>query len=166
MKKEKDPVNILLSEAFPQKRDELGPCKITWHHTNKQMAFEFMADNTVLIFDAEQQQLIFDPVLLKVVLGREQVEKEQKIGYLATTVMMLECRLHNPDYGEQIAKRFIKRLIKNWGPQQVMLVPNYGLATTAQSMLFWRAIPCVVTARQIMFHILPSDKGERTRRGL
>ena len=61
MKKEKDPVNILLSEAFPQKRDELGPCKITWHHTNKQMAFEFMADNTVLIFDAEQQQLIFTP---------------------------------------------------------------------------------------------------------
>ena len=166
MKKEKDPVDILLSEAFPQTRESLGPCKIIWHRTNKQMALEFMADRVALLLDAQPRHLRFDPALLKQVVGEAAAVKDEAIEFQATTAVMLECRFQNPDYGAQIAKRFIKRLIKIWGPQQVMLVPNYGLATAKESMVFWRAIPCIVTKRQIMFHVLPSDQGERTRRGL
>jgi len=166
MKKEKDPVDILLSEAFPQTRESLGPCKIIWHRTNKQMALEFMADRVALLLDRQPRQLPFDPALLKQVSCVEPTLRDEAIEFQATTAVVLECRFQNPDYGEQIAKRFIKRLIKNWGPQQVVLVPNYGLAVAKKSMLFWRAIPCVVTAQQVMFHILPTERGESTRRGL
>jgi len=167
MKKERDPLDILLSEAFPQTRHELGPCKIIWHRTNKQMAFDFMADQVALLFDAQPRKLNFDPALIRQVLGGDYKPGEEAIEFHATTAVMLDCKFQNPDYGHQIAKRFVKRLIKNWRPQQVILVPNYGLAKEKESMIFWRAIPCIITTRGIIFHILPSkDTGESTRRGL
>lgn len=166
MNKEKDPVDILLSEAFPRTGRGLGPGELTWHSTNKQMAFVFMADQVTLYFNQQQQKLAFDPELLKQVLGRELAEKEQLIEFLATNAVMLECKFQNPDYGRQIAGRFIKRLIKNWGPQQMLLVPDYGRAKPKDSMLFWRAIPCIITKQQIVFHVLPDgDTGESTQRG-
>lgn len=166
MEKEKDPVQILLDEAFPATRKALGPCKLTWYVTNKQREFEFMADAVTLHYDKVQTQLAFDPQLLKQVLMREEIKDETQISYLATTMQLLECKFQNPDYGARIATRFIKRLVKAWGPQQLLLVPNYGDASTAQSFMFWRAIPCIVTMRQITFHVLPNDMGERVRQGL
>ena len=166
MVKEKDPVDILLSEAFPQTRESLGPCKIIWHSTSKQMEFAFMADQVALLLDAQARKLHFDPALIRQVVGEVTAAKEETIEFAATAVVMLECRFQNPDYGTQIARRFTKRLIKNWRPQQVVLVPNYGTATVKDSILFWRAIPCIVTKRQVMFHILPTEQGESVRRGM
>ncbi len=166
MKKEKDPVEILLAEAFPQTYKVLGPSKLTWYITNKQRIFEFMADQAELVFTGEQQQLNFDPQLLKEVLCREQVKEEEKIPFLATTAVLLTCKFTNPDYGERVAARFIKRLVKAWGPQQLLLVPNYGNAEPKDGYLFWRAIPCIITMRQITFHVLPNELGERLQHGV
>jgi len=128
MVKEKDPVDILLSEAFPATRDNLGPCEITWHCTNKQMEFKFMADQVALLLDPQARTLHFDPALIRQVLKGDYKPEEERIEFPANAVVMLECRFQNPDYGAQIARHFTKRLIKNWRPQQVVLVPNYGQA--------------------------------------
>jgi len=162
MKKEKDPVDILLSEAFPQVRVSLGSAQLTWYITNKQREFVFMADAVAIIYDVVEQQLAFDPTLLKQVLGRELAVEEKKITFKGVTPILLECKFQNPDYGARVAARFIKRLVKTWGPQQLLLVPEYGRAQPKDSKLFWRAIPCIVTMRQITFHILPAaGTGER-----
>ena len=163
---EKDPVDILLSEAFPQTRESLGPCEITWHCTNKQMEFTFMADQVALLLDVQARKLHFDLALIRQVVGEATAAKGEAIEFQANAAVMLECRFQNPDYGAQVAKRFTKRLIKNWRPQQVVLVPNYGTAKVEDSILFWRAIPCIVTRRQVMFHILPTEQGESVRRGM
>jgi len=145
---------------------DLGPCKLIWYQTNKQLAFEFMADEVMLIIDTVEDEVRFDPGLVKQILGREPTPGDMAMHFNHATAMTLDCEFKNPDYGKQIAKRVIKRLRKNWGPKQMLLVPNYGLATTAQSMVFWRSLPFLVTHKQFLFHILPTDEGERTRRGL
>jgi hypothetical protein len=147
-------------------RSNLGPCKLIWHHTNKQQAFEFMADEVVLAVDQETRQVRFDAGLVKQLLCREPKPGDMVLEYAGTTAMVLECEFSNPDYGKQIAARFIKRLQKSWGPQRMLLVPNYGLATKAQSFEFWRAMPFLVTHMQILFHLLPTDHGDCLRRGL
>jgi len=130
------------------------------------MAFEFMADEAMLIIDQEEHEVRFDPALVRQILGREPKPDDMALPFNFATAMTLDCEFKNPDYGKQIAARFIKRLIKNWRPQQMLLVPNYGLATTAQSMVFWRSLPFLVTHKQFLFHVLPTDEGERMRRGL
>jgi len=146
---------------------KFGPCKLIWHHTNKQMAFEFMPDQTLLILDVERKLQQFDPHFLRKVLGRMPTPEEAESEIEYTTAMRLECMFKNPDYGEQIATRFIKRLAKSVKPKQMLLIPNYGLATEKESMVFLRAQPYNVTAKQIIFHLLPTDDmGERVRRGL
>ena len=148
-------------------RRNLGPSKLIWHHTNKQLAFEFMADEVVLVVDQETHQVSIDPLFVKQVLGKEPKPENLVVAFMGTTAMALECSFKNPDYGKQIAARFIKRLKKSWLPQKMLLVPNYGLATKAQSLEFWRALPFLVTHKQFVFHLLPtSDKGERVRHGL
>lgn len=144
----------------------LGPCKLIWYQTNKQMAFEFMADGVVLIIDTVEAKVRFDSALVKQILCREPEPADMALHFNLATAMTLDCEFKNPDYGKQIARRFIKRLRKTWGPQQMLLVPNYGLATTAQSMVFWRSLPFLVTHKQFLFHALPTDEGERVRRGL
>jgi len=147
-------------------RRHLGPSKLIWHYTNKQRVFEFMADEVVLAIDQETHRVAIDPLFVKLVLGKEPKPENLLVAFTGTTAMVLECDFKNPDYGKQIAARFIKRLKKSWLPQQMLLVPNYGLATKAESMVFWRALPFLVTSKQILFHLLPtSDKGERVRRG-
>ena len=148
-------------------RTNLGPSKVIWYHTNKQRVFEFMADEVVLAVDQETHQVRIDPLFVKLVLGKEPKPENLLVAFSGTTAMALECSFKNPDYGQQIAERFIKRLKKSWLPQQMQLVPNYGLATKAQSFEFWRALPFLVTGKQILFHLLPtSDKGERVKQGI
>ena len=147
-------------------RDNLGPSKLIWYHTNKQRAFEFMADEVVLAIDQETHQVRIDPLFVKLVLDKEPKEENMIVAFNGTTAMALDCSFKNPDYGNQIAARFIKRLKKSWLPQQMLLVPDYGLATTAQSMLFKRALPFLVTNKQFVFHLLPNEQGERVRHGV
>ena len=147
-------------------RETLGSCELTWYVTNTQRAFVFMADQTTVIYEEDTQPLHFDPQFLKQVLKRDEAKEDEQISFLGRTAKMLECKFQNPDYGRQIAARLMKRLIKNWGPQQLLLVPNYGNAAPKDSTLFWRLVPCVVDMRQITFHILPNHKGERTLRGV
>lgn len=148
-------------------RKNLGPCKLIWHHTNKQQAFEFMADEVVLAVDQETHQVAIDPLFVKQVLGKEPKPENLLVAFTSTTAMVLECSFKNPDYGTQIAARFIKRLKRSWLPQKMLLVPNYGLATKAENIVFWRALPFLVTHKQFIFHLLPTgDVGERVRQGV
>lgn len=145
----------------------LGPSKLIWHHTNKQMAFEFMADDVVLTHDTEMHQMHLDPFLLQQVLGREPKPGEMVLEFQHTAAMMLECSFLNPAYGEQVSKRFVRRLVKNWGPKRMLLVPNYGMAPKREHILFHRAFPRRVVPQKFIFHLLPTDDmGERVRRGL
>ncbi len=144
-----------------------GPCKLIWHPKNKQMVLEFMPDLTQLIIDVEVKPYHLDPFFLKKVLGREPTPDEKKIEISYTTSMRLECEFKNPDYGEQIAARFIKRMSKGMKPKQLLLIPNYGLAAKKDSMEFYRAQLYSIAPQKIVFLILPTDDtGERTRPGL
>lgn len=148
-------------------KTNFGPCKLIWHCTNKQMAFEFMADQTVLTHDTEIKRLYLDPFLLQLILGREPKPEELELAVNQTTAMRLKCVFQNPAYGDHIAKRFIKRFAKSAKAQRMLLVPNYGDATKKESIAFWRVYPCSVTPKKILFHVLATDAmGERARRGL
>lgn len=152
----------VLSTSIP-----LGHSKLTWHHTNKQMAFEFMADDVVITQEAKVRRQNLDPFFLQQLLGREPTEGEKVIEIKYTTGATLDCSFVNPDYGHRLSMRFIRRLTKHWQPQQLLLVPNYGLAPKKESFLFWRACPALVTPKQIVFYLLPTEgTGEIMRSGL
>ena len=145
----------------------LGPSKLIWHHTNKQMAFEFLADWVVLKHHTEMHRLRLDPLLLQRVLGRAPKPEEEELVVEQTIGARLECSFQNPAYGEQVAERFLKRFTKSAKAQQVLLVPNYGNATKKESMIFWRTYPYKVSKQEIVFYVLTTDDtGERVRRGL
>lgn len=143
-----------------------GPCKLIWHHTNKQMAFEFMPDKTLLILEGGVKREHLDPLFLQKVLGREPKPEETDIEIKYTTAMRLECLFKNPDYGAQIVAKFTIRMAKSMKPKQLLLVPNYGMATKKESIVFWRAAPCYIAADKIIFYLLPTDDmGEYARPG-
>ncbi len=118
---------------------KLGPCKLIWHYTNKQMVFDFMPDRTELIFEVEEK----------------------------SCDMRLECKFFNINYGEEVAKQFKKLLKKGIKPRPMSLIPNYGFASKKDSMLFHRVHPLSIKALEMIFSILPT-KGTRefARHGL
>ena len=143
---------------------KFGPCKLIWHHKNKQMALEFMPDLTKLILDVEVKSWHFDSFFLQQVLGREPTLDEKSMDVSYTTAMRLECEFKNPDYSEQIAAKFIKRLKKSIKPKEMLLIPNYGLASKKDSMVFYRAQPYSIIPQKIIFLLLPTDDtGERVK---
>jgi len=121
----------------------------------------------MLRHEEEVKRQNLDPFLLQQLLGREPTPEEKLIEIKYTTTATLDCSFMNPDYGSHIAKRFIRRLKGNRKPQQMLLVPNYGLATKKESIVFWRVYPVLVTPKQVSFYLLPTDDtGERMRHGL
>ncbi len=144
-----------------------GPCKLIWHYRNKQMMFDFMPNQTLMILDVEVKRWHLDPSLLRQALGREPTPGEQNIELSYSTSMCLECDFRDISYGQEIEAMFIKRLSKDIKPKQLLVIPNYGFASKKESMVFHRAQPQAISAEKIIFLLLPTDgTGEYGRHGL
>ena len=127
---------------------KFGPCKLIWHHTNKQAVLEFMPDLTELILDVENGGLPTP--------DEKGIELSPAAG---SATMRLECRFNNPDYAKEIRKRLIKQLSKGKKAPPLLLIPNYGFASKKDSMEFHHALPIVGSAidddiQKIIFLIL------------
>lgn len=112
---------------------EFGPCKLIWHHTSKQMAFDFISDEVQLIIREEEH----------------------------SCDMRLECRFNNLHYVKEIRKILIKQLSKSKKARPLLMIANYGFASKKDSVEYHRALPVVSPAiaddpRKIIFLILPT----------
>ena len=93
------------------------------------MLIEFIADETQLIFEVDEK----------------------------SCDMRLKCKFEKRHYGELIETLFNKRMSRGMKPKQLLMIPNYGVASRKESMEFHRTLPVFVSAKRIIFLLLPTD---------